>query len=220
MPSPEAAKAEAARATAARVAVFPMQMLRNVLIAVAIATAFATPAASQQGPVRLADGDSFSLGRERYRLYGIDAPELHQECTDARGQPWPCGIRARSELRRIIGTNPVECRTQSIDRYGRHIAVCHVAGRDLAEEMVRSGFATVIDRRGVPNPYEAAQAEARAAKRGIWAGRFDTPSDWRRSHPRDPDDTGPTETPSDWLVRKSADLWQSLMQWVKSLLSR
>jgi endonuclease YncB( thermonuclease family) len=197
-----------------------MQMLRNASIAVAIAMALATPAAGQQGPVRLADGDSFSLGRDRYRLYGIDAPELHQECTDARGQPWPCGTRARSELRRIIGTSPVECRTQSIDRYGRHIAVCHVAGRDLAEEMVRSGFATVIDRRGVPNPYEAAQAEARAAKRGIWAGSFDTPRDWRRSHPRDPDDTGPTETPSDWLVRKSADLWQSLMQWARSLLSR
>ena len=35
-------------------------------------------------------------------------------------------------MRRIIGTHPVQCRTQSTDRYGRNIAVCHVAGRDLA----------------------------------------------------------------------------------------
>jgi endonuclease YncB( thermonuclease family) len=196
-----------------------MQMLRNALVVFAIA--LVTPAAGQHGPqpVRLSDGDSFSLGRERYRLYGIDAPELHQQCTDAQGRSWPCGTRARSELRRIIGTSPVECRTQSMDRYGRNIAVCHVAGRDLAEEMVRSGFATVIDRRGAPNPYGAAQAEARAEKRGIWAGSFDTPSDWRRSNPRDPD-SGPTETPRDWLLRKSTDLWQSLMQWVRSLLGR
>jgi endonuclease YncB( thermonuclease family) len=194
-----------------------MPMLRDALFAVAIASALSTEATAQQGPVRLADGDSFSLGRERYRLYGIDAPELHQECTDARGRPWPCGMRARSELRRIIGTHPVQCRTQSIDRYGRNIAVCHVAGRDLAEEMVRSGFATIIDRRGVHNPYGAAQAEARADKRGIWAGSFDTPSDWRRSNPRDPDE-GPTETPRDWLLRKLADLWQALIAWARSAL--
>ncbi|MFZ5691934.1 MAG: thermonuclease family protein [Pseudomonadota bacterium] len=194
-------------------------MLRNALFAVAIALALVAPAAGQQGPVRLSDGDSFSLGRERYRLYGIDAPELHQQCTDAKGQPWPCGTRARSELRRIIGTSPVTCRTQSMDRYGRNIAVCHVAGRDLAEEMVRSGFATVIDRRGMDNPYGAAQAEARAEKRGIWAGSFDMPSDWRRSNPRDPD-TGPTETPRDWLLRKTTDLWRTLMQWVRSVLGR
>lgn len=221
MPSLEAAPAVAAKAAVARLPSLRSHMLRNALFAIAIAPALASPAFGQQGPqsVRLADGDSFSLGRERYRLYGIDAPELHQQCTDANGRPWACGTRARSELRRIIGTNPVQCRTQSIDRYGRSIAVCHVAGRDLAEEMVRSGFATVIERRGAPNPYDAAQAEARAEKRGIWAGSFEMPSDWRRSNPRDPD-TGPTETPSDWLIRKSADLWHALIEWVRAALGR
>lgn len=194
-------------------------MLRDAFFAVAIVSVLSTHAAGQQGSVRLADGDSFSVGRERYRLYGIDAPELHQECTDAKGHPWPCGTRARSELRRIIGTNPVQCRTQSTDRYGRNIAVCHVAGRDLAEEMVRSGFATIIERRGTHNPYGAAQAEARADKRGIWAGSFDTPRDWRRANPRDPD-SGQTETPNDWLLRKLADLWHSLIEWARAALGR
>jgi endonuclease YncB( thermonuclease family) len=195
------------------------QMMRDVLFAVAIASVFADSAAAQRGPqpVRLADGDSFSLGRERYRLHGIDAPELHQDCTDARGQSWPCGTRARTELRRIIGTHPVKCETLSTDRYGRNIAVCHVAGRDLAEEMVRSGFATITERRGSHSPYAEAQAEARAGKRGIWAGRFETPRDWRRANPRNPEE-GPTETPGDWLLRKIAELWQALMVWARSLL--
>jgi endonuclease YncB( thermonuclease family) len=199
-----------------------MQMRRETALATLVVLALTAHAAGQQGPqpVRLADGDSFALGRERYRLYGIDAPELHQECTDARGQPWPCGTRARSELRRIIGTDPVQCRTLSTDRYGRNIAVCHAGGRDLAEEMVRAGFATAIDRRGAANPYEAAQADARAVKRGLWAGKFETPSDWRRANPRDPDAAPPPETPRDWLSRKSADLWQATVEWMRSVLGR
>lgn len=198
------------------------QISREVLLAIAIASALAAPAAGRSGPqpVRLADGDSFSLGQQRYRLYGIDAPELHQECTDARGRAWPCGIRARSELRRIIGTHPVECRILSTDRYGRYIAVCHVAGRDLAEEMVRAGFATIIDRRGSQNPYRAAQAEARADKRGLWAGTFHTPSDWRRANPRDPEEAPSPETPRDWLLRKSTALWQAVTEWVRSVIGR
>jgi endonuclease YncB( thermonuclease family) len=220
MPSP-AVKVAAAKAAAARLLLTGIQMQRNAVYAIAIAAAFTGDAYGQQGPrpVRLADGDSFSLGRERYRLYGIDAPELHQDCTDAKGQSWPCGTRARSELRRIIGTHPVQCRTLSTDRFGRNIAVCHAAGRDLAEEMVRAGFATTFDRRGAHNPYDAAQAEARADKRGVWAGTFDRPGEWRRANPRDPE-AGQTETPRDWLFRKCAELWQALQEWARSILGR
>jgi endonuclease YncB( thermonuclease family) len=196
------------------------QNRREASFAISFLVALTVPVAGQSGPVRLADGDSFSLGPDRYRLYGIDAPELHQQCTDADGRAWPCGARARSELRRIIGTSPLQCRTVSTDRYGRSIAVCHANGRDIAEEMVRSGFATTIVRRGGANPYEGAQADARAGKRGVWAGAFDTPSDWRRANPRDPEAAPPSETPHDWLVRKAADLWQALSEWVRSLLGR
>lgn len=192
------------------------------MLAVVLVLALAMPAESQRGPqpVRLADGDSFSLGRERYRLQGIDAPELHQECKDQSGRNWPCGTRARSELRRIIGTDPVRCRTISTDRYGRNIAVCEAGGRDLAEEMVRAGFATVNDRRG-DSPYRSAQAEARSGKRGIWAGSFETPREWRRSHPRV--DDGAVErppTPREWLANKAAELWQVLMDWLRTLFGR
>jgi endonuclease YncB( thermonuclease family) len=192
------------------------------LLVVAAALVLTAPIArAESQAVRLADGDSFSLGRERYRLYGIDAPELHQDCTDPAGRTWPCGIRARTELRRIIGTHPVQCRTVSTDRFGRSIAVCHAGGRDIAEEMVRAGFATTIERRGSSNAYVTAQAEARDDKRGIWAGRFDMPGEWRRANPRG-DDRAPPSPPSprDWLARKGAELWQIVSDWVTQTFGR
>jgi endonuclease YncB( thermonuclease family) len=49
--------------------------------------------------------------------------------------------------------------------------------------MVRDGYA--IDLGGAAgNPYADAEAEARDAKRGIWRGTFERPSDWRQANPR------------------------------------
>ncbi len=187
---------------------------RKLLFAVAIAVALA-PTLLQAEPVHLADGDSFRLGNQRYRLQGIDAPELHQECKDNKGQSWPCGIRARTELRRLIGTHPLECKTEAVDRFGRIVATCHAGGRNLSEEMVRSGYATIFARPGQASTYERAQREARAEKRGIWAGSFDIPSDWRRSHPRQDDAAG------DFNFREwAADTFGQAWQWVRTWFGR
>ena len=193
-------------------------MLLKALLTIVLAVVPSGYVVAQKGPqpVRLSDGDSFALGKERYRLYGIDAPELHQECIDAKGHSWSCGTRARTELRRIIGTDPVQCRIVSVDRFGRNIAVCQAGGRDLAEEMVRAGYATTLSRHGHANPYQSAEAEARADKRGVWSGRFEKPSEWRRANPRGDDDGAPsslTETPRDWLVAKLSEVWRAVRDW-------
>jgi endonuclease YncB( thermonuclease family) len=62
--------------------------------------------------------------------------------------------------------------------------VCSAEGvPDLGETLVRQGYA--IDLGGaIGNPYQDAEAEARAGKRGIWRGTFERPSDWRQAHPR------------------------------------
>jgi endonuclease YncB( thermonuclease family) len=53
----------------------------------------------------------------------------------------------------------------------------------LGVAMVRDGHA--VDLGGeAGNPYHAAVAEAQTAKRGIWRGTFDRPSDWRQANPR------------------------------------
>lgn len=189
-----------------------MTRLTPLLAAMTIAL---SAASAQAEAVKLSDGDSFRLGDRRYRLSGIDAPELHQDCKDAHGASWPCGVRARSELRRLIGTHPVECKTVTVDRFGRIVATCVAGGKDLAEEMVRSGFATVYTRSGMASPYDRVQAEARVEKRGMWAGSFDVPSDWRRANPRD-DDPANGQPAQDWV----AQIVAYARQWLRQKLGR
>jgi endonuclease YncB( thermonuclease family) len=61
--------------------------------------------------------------RERVRLQGIDAPELHQTCT-AYGQEWPCGRTAAEWLKNRLHGRQVECVGHARDRHGRLLAVC------------------------------------------------------------------------------------------------
>ena len=132
------------------------------------------------------DGDTIraSNGVE-YRLFGIDAPELHQSCNEADGKSWLCGRAAKAKLTTLINRGNVDCVSRAKDRFGRVVAVCSAEGiPDLGEQMVRDGYA--IDLGGpAGHPYREAEAEAEAAKRGIWRGTFQRPSDWRQANPRD-----------------------------------
>ena len=125
------------------------------------------------GAVRLADGDSLELGPERIRIEGIDAPELHQNCGPANAE-WPCGRRAKEALQKIVDTGEVKCRPVDRDRYGRDVSICEVGGRDLGRAMVEQGFAVAFG-----TAYLTEERAARTAKRGIWAGPFDMPAEWR-----------------------------------------
>lgn len=124
------------------------------------------------------DGDTFTLGPDRIRLWGIDAPEGRQVCRDGAGQDYRCGDRARDQLRALIGDRAVDCRQRDHDQYGRSVSQCRAGGVDLGEGMVRAGWA-VEYRSFSHGAYAAAEAEAKAAKRGLWAGTFEPPLAYR-----------------------------------------
>lgn len=150
-----------------------------VLAAVAVlAAALDTPPPPVAGQGRAADGDSFRLGDDRIRLLGLDAPELSQSCTDARGSDWPCGRVARDRMAALLAAGPADCRPEDVDQYERLLATCIVAGRDLGGTMVGEGLAVSAGR------YWKEEAAAREQRLGIWAGDFDAPRDWRDDHPR------------------------------------
>jgi endonuclease YncB( thermonuclease family) len=140
------------------------------------------PGATISGRARVIDGDSLEVAGERIRLFGIDAPEARQYCRDARGQDYPCGRAATRALAGLTGAR-VSCTLVTHDRYERDVATCTANGRDLGDAMVRAGHAVDYARHS-GGRYAEAEREARAARRGIWAGTFEEPEAWRRREMR------------------------------------
>lgn len=139
--------------------------------------------ASHGSDIRIADGDSFSINGTRLRLDGIDAPEYHQNCIDNSGKSWPCGKAARESLLALLSTAGLICDYRAADRYGRLIATCSTrAVPDIAAAQVRNGFAVSQIFYGL-RQFGVEEDAARAARRGLWSGSFETPQNWRASHP-------------------------------------
>jgi endonuclease YncB( thermonuclease family) len=156
---------------------------------------------------RAKDGDSLMVGNREVRLFGIDAPEFDQSCSrDAEG--WACGSEAADQLSRLVTGRDVRCTIITTDQYQRAVSRCTVGTTDINATMVESGFATAY--RQYSSDYVAAEARAKAAKRGIWSGTFEAPRDYRREgrgvrqfgsnlHPRYPARTSGRST--GWAVR-------------------
>jgi endonuclease YncB( thermonuclease family) len=131
------------------------------------------------GPVRVGDGDSIDIGETRIRFHGIDAVELAQHCRDASGQDYACGEEAKRTLQNLIGSKTVRCgERHGVDQYGRIAAVCTADGLDLNAAMVDSGFAVAYRQHSLA--YVPNENRAKAAKKGLWAGSFEMPWDYRR----------------------------------------
>lgn len=133
---------------------------------------------SISGRASVIDGDTLDIHGRRIRLHGIDAPESGQFCRDQRGDDYRCGQYAALALSDKIGARTVSCEQTDIDRYGRIVAVCWAGGIDLNGWLVREGWAVAYRR--YSGDYIWAEAEARSARRGIWAGSFIPPEEWRR----------------------------------------
>jgi len=132
---------------------------------------------------RVKDGDTFEARLERtnrgggpaiqhatVRIHGIDAPE--------RGQAY--GEQAKAALAALVDGRDVELLETDRDREGRLVAVVMLEGRDVGAVLIRSGHAWAFREYlgGVEgdDDYCALEYEARAARRGLWAG----------AHPRAP----------------------------------
>jgi len=153
--------------------------------ALLLLTLLAAPAGAQvSGPARVIDGDSIVVAGQMVRLEGLDAPEMTQHCHRREPpRPWPCGRVAAAELRRFIDGRPVTCEGVVqpdggvTDRYGRLLGICSVGGVEINGWLVESGLALAFIR--YTDRYVAHEARARAAGRGMWAGPFMRPEEWR-----------------------------------------
>jgi endonuclease YncB( thermonuclease family) len=154
------------------------------LILGALAWNFEQRAAHQiASTVRVIDGDTLDMRDGRIRLVGIDAPELDQTCDNGIAI-YDCGREARERLRQLVGGDHITCATRRKDRYGRFLATCHAGEVNLAARMVETGWAVAA------GDYDLAEMRARTARRGIWAGNFERPSDWRATRGMASEDGG------------------------------
>jgi len=132
-----------------------------------------------QGVVgRVIDGDTVRLkdGAADIRLIGLQAPKLP---LGRRGfKAWPLAEESKGALSELVLDKSVTVRlgTSAQDRNGRILA--HLVRDDglwIQGEMLKRGMARVYtfpDNRALASEMLALEAEARAAKRGIWADGF------------------------------------------------
>jgi endonuclease YncB( thermonuclease family) len=145
------------------------------------------------GAGHASDGDSLRVGTDRVRLTGLDAPELDQICWRPEDSEWPCGRVARDEMARLLRVGGVDCQPEGEDRFGRTLARCTVAGKDIGAAIVAAGLAVST------GAYGQEEAAARTARRGIWDGRFTQPRNWRDEGPLDDPGTSLFEHVWNWF---------------------
>jgi endonuclease YncB( thermonuclease family) len=127
--------------------------------------------------VGIRDGDTLTVlndGRpQAIRLHGIDAPEKSQAF----------GMRAKEFAANLAFAKTVIVSVRGLDRYGRTIGdVTLPDGRNLNQELVRAGYAWWYRRYSADSRLAALEAQARTARRGLWADPDPVPPwDWRRS---------------------------------------
>ncbi len=147
------------------------------------------------------DGDTVIIDGLSIRLAGIDAPERKQNCSK-QNQTYPCGAMATLALKKMIRNTRITCHGWQKDIYQRLLATCYQSNQNkgslsLNQKMVRAGWAVSF------NDYGMEERTERARKIGIWAGKFQQPSDWRIEYRR-----------SDQLQE---NLFNSVWQWVKNI---
>jgi endonuclease YncB( thermonuclease family) len=147
------------------------------LIALSFAGALVLAPVAHAATARIIDGDTLELNHQRYRLFGIDAPERKQQCR-RDGELWACGEAAKRALERRVAGMDVTCRERDRDKYRRVVAVCYAGGQDLSRAMVRAGWAVAYTR--YSRDYVSDERAAKATKLGIWAGDFTLPETYRQ----------------------------------------
>lgn len=165
----------------------------RVLPVLAILTALVFPALAQRATftgkvVRVYDGDNARIERtingravvRNYRIAGIDAPE--------RSTRQPYWQASQQQLAQLIVGKEVVVEVRGRDTvWKRPLAVIKVGGVDAGLEQVKNGAAWYLPLYGrsltaeEKAAYAQAYAEAKAAKRGLWASANPIePRIWRK----------------------------------------
>ena len=129
--------------------------------------------------VRIVDGDTIHINKVKYRLHGIDAPEIKQDCK-VNERKYDCGVKSKNFLESLVENKEIKCKQKNIDKYKRIIATCYTKELNLNKEMVKSGWA--IAYRYYSKKYINDELFAQKNKLGMWQGSFLEPRKWRKKN--------------------------------------
>jgi len=167
-------------------------MLRSSL-AIMAATVMLVGAAPESQPLfdtpKVIDGDTMIVSGERVHLWAIDAPELGQMC-ERGGKRYACGQESRKHLEKLIGKGTVSCQPEGLrsDHGGEWVGICVVSDQPCwlavpcaGDRAMSLNRLQLIDGHAIDleGHYSEDEEEAETARRGLWAGRFDEPEQWR-----------------------------------------
>lgn len=160
----------------------PSDIQRGVASLALLVLAGCSSAMSQQS-IKVHDGDTLTIDGQRWRLWGVDAPELDQVCMFA-GQEEHCGRQSRDALGALVRGETVDCNAVG-HSYDRLVGQCWAGNqtRDLSSQMVHNGYALNWDKYS-HGAYAADEQEAREHHRGIWSTQFVVPWEWRAAKKR------------------------------------
>ena len=129
--------------------------------------------------IKIVDGDTIHLNKEKIRFSGIDTPELKQTCKKNTEIIY-CGIQAKKILIKKIGKNKVKCINEGKDRYKRTLAECFVNNLSLSSFLVRQGYAFAYKK--YSKKFVEDEDYARLNKLGMWSMDFEYPWDYRNKN--------------------------------------
>ena len=129
------------------------------------------------GQATVIDGDTLKIGQIPIRIHGIDAPEKNQVCIK-ESISWSCGVEATKLMRSLVMGSEVSCEKLDQDRYGRVVGRCFSNGNNLGKTMVVQGLALAYRKYSIE--YVPMERVSKSVQRGMWAGKFTPPWEWRR----------------------------------------
>jgi endonuclease YncB( thermonuclease family) len=111
---------------------------------------------------------TFLIGNEPVSLIGVVALPSDTLCMNGDGGKWACGLRAHVAIRQFLHAKELKCETLTSAKSGR-VFRCYRDRTNVSQWLLEQGWALPDAQRSEDNLNSAAD-EARAQKRGIWAG--------------------------------------------------
>jgi endonuclease YncB( thermonuclease family) len=140
----------------------PARLPRNS--AVDTASAIETPRAHPA--IDVVDGATLRAGDMLVRLSGMALPQDTRTCKRLDGLAVPCLDRASSYLQLLVKGRAVACDRAGVATDGTDLGRCRIGDTDIAEQMIRQGWASAAE--ASEKRLVMAEAAARKQKLGIW----------------------------------------------------